>query len=417
MNSEQQPAPSTNKPKTSLPKILFQIIFSLIVLGCAVVLASHYIKTPPKAKPRTRTPIAPLVTVASIQPQNILYEFEAMGTVTSAKEIQLTPRVNGDITGISPEMAPGGYVKKGDHLVTIDPTDYELTILQLQSDLAKATSDLKLEMGSQRIAIKEFEILGQEVSDTEKTLMLREPQLGIAKATVASAEAKLKRAKIDLSRTKMTAPFNGVILSKSVDLGSHVSTSTPIARLVGTDQFWVKVNVPTSQLQWLDIPDNTSEPGSPARVFMQDNNQNTQHREGRVIRLSADLEAEGRMAVLYVSVDDPLSLSPENSKDPKLLLGSFVRVSFTGRELDNVYAINRNHLRENNTIWLLTRDNTLEIKQVDIIARTKEFIYTATTLNDHPRLITSQIPSPKAGTPLRLLEKGVQKTRLEKQSE
>lgn len=406
MSSEQQPAPQTTSMKGGTKRIILQILFSLIILGCAAALASHFIKTPPKAKPRVRTPKAPLVTVISIQPQDVLYEFTAMGTITSAQEISLSPRVSGEVISLSPEMVPGGYVKTGDHLVSIDPTDYELSILQLQSDLAKVTSDLNLEMGSQRIATKELEILGQEVSPTEKKLMLREPQLGIAKAAVANAEAKLKRAKIDLSRTKITAPFNGVILSENIDLGSHVSSTSPIAQIAGTDQFWVKVSLPVEQLQWLDIPTATSHTGSSARIFLQETADESRYRDGRVIRLAASLEAEGRMAELYVSVEDPLCLTPKNHENPQLLLGAFVRVSFTGKSLNNVFAIDRNHLHENDTIWFLSGDNTLEIKEVDIIARTKEYIYTKTELGNSPRLITSQVQSPTSGTPLQLLQKG-----------
>jgi RND family efflux transporter MFP subunit len=405
MSSEQQPAPQKANKKGGAKKAILQILFSLIVIGCAVALASHFIKTPPKAKPRARTPKAPLVTVTSIQPQDVLYEFTAMGTVTSAQEISLNSRVSGEVISLSSEMVPGGYVKTGEHLVSIDPTDYELAILQLQSDLAKVISDLNLEMGNQRIATKELEILGQEVSSTEKKLMLREPQLGIAKAAVANAEAKLKRADIDLSRTKITAPFNGVILSKKIDLGSHVSSTSPIAQIAGTDQFWVKVSLPVEQLQWLDIPTTTSQTGSSARIFLQETGSTTRYRDGRVIRLSASLEAEGRMAELYVSVEDPLCLTSENHDNPQLLLGAFVQVSFTGKKLNNVFAIDRNYLHENNTLWLLSADSTLEIKDVDIIARTKKYIYTTTALGNSPHLITSQVPSPTNGTPLQLLQK------------
>lgn len=404
MTSDQQPVPTTNTSKASMKRVIFQSLSSLIILGCAGALAFYFLKTPPKAKPRTRTPVVPLVAAASIQPQDINYEFEAMGTVVSAREIQLTPRVQGEITALSPEMIPGGYVKTGDHLISIDPTDYELTILQLQSDLAKVSSEFKLEMGSQRIAMKEFEILGQEVTDIEKELMLRKPQLGIARAAIANAEARLQQAKIDLSRTEVTAPFNGVVLSKSVDLGSHVSSTTPIAHLVGTDTFWVKVSLPISRLQWLKIPESRSDVGSPARIFLHTDEKNSNYRDGRVLRLAADLETEGRMAVLYVSVEDPFSLTPLNSKKPKLLLGSFVRVKFTGKELRNVYAVDRDHLHENDTLWLLTKDNTLEIRNVDIIARTKEQVYIGASAKNLS-LITSQIPSPSDGTPLQLLEK------------
>ena len=391
----------SNKPR--IVKGVIQLFLSIIILGSAVALASHYLNTSPKAKPRARTPKPPLVTVTSLHTQDISYEFDAMGTVTSAREIGLTPRVNGEIINISSEMVPGGHINQGEELFSIDPTDYEITILQLKSDLAKALSDLNLEMGNQRIAIKEFEILGQKVSDTEKDLMLRKPQLGIAKATVAAVEAQLKRARIDLQRTRVTAPFNGVVLSKNIDLGSRVSSNSSVAQLVGTDQFWIKVSLPVQQLRWLTIPAKAGETGSTARIYLQEKSGHSYYREGNVIRLAADLETEGRMAVIYVAVDDPLNLTPSNAEKPQLFLGSFVQVAFAGKELKQVFAIDRNYFHENNTVWVLAEDNTLEVKTVDVVARTKTHIYTSTSLGRQARLITSQISSPSQGTQLQLL--------------
>lgn len=403
MSPEKQQISDKKSTKPRIVKGVIQLFLSIIILGSAVALASYYLNTSPKAKPRARSPKPPLVTVTSLQAQNISYEFDAMGTVTSAQEIGLIPRVNGEIISISPEMVPGGHVKQGEELFSIDPTDYEITILQLKSDLAKAVSDLNLEMGSQRIAIKEFEILGQKVSDIEKDLMLRKPQLGIAKATVAAVEAQLKRARIDLQRTKVTAPFNGVILSKNIDLGSRVSSNSPVGQLVGTDQFWIKVSLPVQQLRWLTIPSKSGENGSAVRIYLQEKSGKNLYRQGNVIRLAADLETEGRMAVLYVAIDDPLSLTSSNQEKPQLFLGSFVQVSFAGKELKQVFAIDRDYFHENNTVWLLAKDNSLEIKTVDVLARTKTHIYTSTPLGQQARLITSQIASPSQGTQLQLL--------------
>lgn len=401
-----RPESINREEKQAKPKVvksIIQLLFSLIVLGCAVALASHYIKTSPKAKPRPRASKPPLVTVTQLKPHDASYTFEAMGTIVSAREIGITPRVSGEVVSISPDMVPGGHVAKGEELFTIDPADYEITILQLESDLAKAASDLNLEMGSQRIARKEYEILGQEVTKTEKDLMLRKPQLGIAKAAVAAAEAKLDRARLDLQRCKIIAPFNGVILAKNVDLGSRVNSNSSVGQLVGTDQFWVKVSVPVQQLKWLQVPSKISATGSLARIYLQDKNRTESYREGRVIRLAADLESEGRMAVLYVAINDPLCLVPANSDKPQLFLGSFVQVSFAGKKLSQVYAINRNYLHENDTIWLLNSDNTLDVKPIDILARNRTHVYSSTSLGQEITIITSQITTPTQGTALQLL--------------
>lgn len=402
--SPEQTSKKEQQTKPKVVKSIIQILFSLIVLGCAVALASHYVNTSPKAKPRPRVAKPPLVTVATLQPQDASYTFEAMGTIVSAREIGLTPRVSGEVISISPDMVPGGQVTQGEELFTIDPADYEIAILQLESDLAKAVSELNLEMGSQRIAVKEFEILGQEVTETEENLMLRKPQLGIAKAAVAAAEAKLDRARLDLQRTKIIAPFNGVILSKNVDLGSKVNSSNSVGQLVGTDQFWVKVSLPVQQLKWLQIPTKNGNTGSSARIYLQDRNRTDSYRHGSVIRLAADLESEGRMAVVYVAVNDPLCLLEDNSEKPQLFLGSFVQVAFSGQKLSQVYAIDRNYLHENNTIWLFSKDNTLEVKNINILAGNRTHIYSSTPLGEEIQLVTSQIATPTQGTPLQLLK-------------
>ena len=244
-----------------------------------------------------------------------------MGTVLSAKEINLTPGVGGEIIEMSDNMVPGGFFMKNETLVTIDPIDYQLAITRLQSEVAKAQNDLDLEMGNQLVAQKEFEILGQEVTATEKNLMLRTPQLEIKKATLLGVKATLAQAELDRKRTRVHAPFNGVVLSRSVNLGTRVSESTVLAGLVGTDEFWLKLAIPTNQLQWIIFPEGNT-PGSQVRVFLQDKTTDDSFRIGRVIRLAADVEDKGRMAAVYVAIEDPLCLQPKNTKKPKLLLGS-----------------------------------------------------------------------------------------------
>jgi RND family efflux transporter MFP subunit len=302
-------------------------------------------------------------------------------------------------------MVPGGFFTKDETLVTIDPIDYKLAIMRLQSEVAKAQNDLELEMGNQRIARKEYEILGQEVTKIEKKLMLRDPQLGITKATLQGVKATLAQAELNLKRTQVHAPFNGVVLSRSVNFGTRVTESTILARLVGTDEFWLKLAIPTDQLRWIIFPKGGRE-GSKVRIFLQAEENGGSIRTGRVIRLAADVEDKGRMAAVYVAVKDPLCQLPENSDKPKFLLGSFVRAEIEGTELSSVVPINRDYLRENNSIWLMKDDNTLEIREVNIVAKTKDQVLVGSGLENGELLIVSGLSSPVAGSPVQLQQKG-----------
>ncbi|MGW8194914.1 MAG: efflux RND transporter periplasmic adaptor subunit [Desulforhopalus sp.] len=406
----QQPEKSAGPPDTfpapsgknnNLVPVVFQLLLSIAVLGGSIALAAYYLKTGPEAKPRSRKPSPPLVEVTPLKYGSHQLNIESMGTIQAAREITLSPGVGGEIVSISDNLVPGGFFSKDELLATIDPIDYKLAVMQLQAEVSKVENELELEMGNQRIAVKEYEILNQQVSETEKRLMLRQPQLETMKALLQSEKAKLNRAELDLQRTEVRAPFNGVVLSRSVNLGSRVTASTEIARLVDTDEFWLKLAIPVSQLKWISFPGNGANQGSRVKIFSQKATSEGV-RYGRVLRLAADLESQGRLASVYVAVKDPLSLLPENKTLPRLLLGTFVRGEVEGIELSHVITVNREHLRDNDTLWLMGNDDTLEIRPVEIIAKTREQVFITAGVREGEKLISSGLPAPVPGTLLQL---------------
>ena len=388
--------------KNRLFVFFVQLLLSLIVLGCAIALAAYYLKTSQKAKPHKRKSNPPLVKTLNLHYQSHQIRITAMGTVIAAKKINLKAKVKGEIVNTSDEFVPGGFFKKGEELLSIDPTDYKLVVLQLQSDLAKAENNLLLEQGFQRVAQKEFDLLGQGVSETEKKLMLRQPQLAIKKSELATARAKLNQAELNLSRTSVTAPFNAVLLSRSTNRGSLVTESTPLAELVATDIFWLELAVPINQLQWINIPTTKNQHGSTVTVFVQNESKEKTFRTGHVVRLGAGLQKEGRMAIVYVAISDPLCLLPENKNQPKLLLDSFISAVIDGVELTAVVPIKRSYLHDNNTLWLVTDKNSLEIRPVKIITSNRDQFLISSGVLEGETLITSSLATPVNGIPLRL---------------
>lgn len=409
MKSAEIPNPAGTQKQKSAATVYLQIALSIVILGCGLALATYYLRTGPEAKPKKRQVNPPLVQVTPIQYGSHRLTVSSMGVVMAAMEINLTPGVSGEIITMSDKLVPGGFFEKNDLLVSIDPADYQLAAKRLQSEVAKAQNDIELEMGNQRIARREFEILGEAVTESEKKLMLRNPQLGIKRAALQGVKATLAQAELDLKRTQVVAPFNGVVLSRSVNLGSRITEATVLARLVGTDVFWLKLAIPTHELQWINFPAD-GRPGSMVRVFLQEKENEDTFRAGRVIRLAADIEEQGRMAAVYVAIDDPLCLKPENHGKPRLLLGSFVQAEIEGIELASVVAINRDHLHEDNTVWLLRDDNTLDIRKVRIVAKTNDLVLVDSGLTGGERLIVTALSSPVPDSPLQLMQQDQEQT-------
>lgn len=321
-----------------------------------------------------------------------------LAEVQAARDIILSPRVEGRITGISDNFVPGGFVEQDEVLVEIDPSDYENLVQQRKSELRRAESDLAIEKGHRDVAQKEYSLLDQKLTEDNKALVLRKPQLKAARAAVLSAEAALEQATLELERTTIEAPFDAQILSRNVNLGSQVEPGMDLARLVGIDEYWVVATVPVSKLERIAFPQNGAQ-GANVIITHRTAWPKGQNRQGRVIKLIGALDNQTRLARILVGVQDPLALSPE-TEGPKMIVGTIVQAEIQGRPLENVVRIDRDHLREDQTLWVKS-DGKLSIRNAEVVFQDKQYAYIAQGLDDGDLLVTSNLSTVAEGVALR----------------
>jgi len=399
---KEKPTPGQiDRSPSKLQRFFMHFLMPVAALSCGVLITFYLLKTGPEVRPTKRAPNAILVEVQKLASAPQQTRISGMGEIIPEREIEIKPQVSGEIVSISERFQLGSFFNENEEILSIDRTDYALVLQQLESELAKAESDLDLEMGNQRIAEREFALLGEEVSDQEKSLILRKPQLNRLKAIRDSVQAQLDQARLDLERTSIRAPFNGVIAAKMVDKGAKVSTSSPIAELIGTDSFWLKLTLPVDKLQWLKIPGRSGEGGSEVTIYPQESTTAKDARKGRVVRLLASLEEQGRMAQLLVKIDDPLSTRGDNRGKPQLLLGSYVRAEIEGVTINSGFTIDRANLHDGNTVWLMDDNGTLDIREVDVSFRGRDSVIITGGLSEGENLVISTLPSPIEGIQLR----------------
>ncbi|MBN1765656.1 MAG: efflux RND transporter periplasmic adaptor subunit [Sedimentisphaerales bacterium] len=382
--------------------IMAILIIPLILIGGGIYLAYYLYKTSPKSDRTPPAPQARLVDVITVQRQDVPTTINAMGTVIPAREVILKPQVSGRIIQINPELIPGGLFQAGQLLMTIDPADYELMVKQRQTEVAQAESNLKIELGNQAVAQQEFELLGEHVHEADKTLVLREPQLLSVQSRLEATRAQLEQAKLDLERTRISAPFNAIVNEKYVDIGTTVSPSSSLATLTGTDEYWIEALVPVDQLQWIIIPRQNGDQGSHARIYNTSGWADDEYREGQVIRLSGELETNGRMARLLISINDPLALNTENTGDQPLLIGSYVRTEIAGQTIPSVVRLDRYLLRDGDNVWVCTPENTLEIRPVKVVFRSENNVLITKGLESGDRVIITDMAAVVNTMPVRL---------------
>src|SRR5690606_41515696 len=93
-------------------------------------------------------------------------------------------------------------------------------------ELIQAQSDLMVEQGRQYIAEQDLALVGGDsLSEDQKSLVLRKPQLEAIKAQISFAQASYDQARLNLDRTLITAPFDAQVITQEVNIGSRVGGS------------------------------------------------------------------------------------------------------------------------------------------------------------------------------------------------
>jgi multidrug efflux pump subunit AcrA (membrane-fusion protein) len=197
-------------------------------------------------------------------------------------------------------------------------------------------------------------------------------------------------AELKLSRTVIKAPFNAMVVEESIEVGQLLRPNSTICELVGTDEFWIQVTLPFSDLKWVRFSKD-GQLGAMANVILDTGEGSTAEWEGRVIRLLSDLDPLGRMARVLIAVEDPLGLSSDSEQSLPLLLGSYVEVMIDAGTLENTLRIPRDSLREGNQIWVVGSDNLLKVIPAEVLWLEKETVLVSNNLEKDQQLVVSDL--------------------------
>lgn len=362
---------------------------SIGVIVAAIAVALILVATKPEP-PRAEKPLkGTLVEVIQISAGRHEVDLHAKGTVVPAREVVLQAELGGRVVWQSPELVAGGRFETGQPILRIDPRDYELAVEAYRSKVNRAKLDLSIEARRGEVAKREWNAFGEmDVSEEQRALAQREPQLEANRLALKAAQSALKKARLDLTRTTLRAPFDAMVVSENVDMGQLISPQTSVARLVGTDEYHVQVSVPVTALRTVRArtPDA---PGSKAKVI-QRVGQETIERDAEVIRQLPDLDPGGSMARLLLNIENPLG----QRGDLPLLLGSFVDVAIAAEPIDDAVRLPRLALRNGRSVYVMNDQDLLEIRDVRIAWTEPDTVLVTSGLEPNDRVVTSRIATP-----------------------
>lgn len=376
------PPPSRTSLKTWLG-----ILALLLLTGAVGALIKLTEPEPEREAAVKRT--AMLVEVLEVEVGDYTPQIPAVGVVLAAEDVTLQPRVSGQITALGREFVPGSVVEAGEVLLELERVDAANAVALAESALALAQADLELEQGRQAVARIERDHIGAEISAEQERLVLREPQLQAAQATVDAARANLKQAELELSRTRVRAPSRSLVLERSVGVGSLVTPSSTLGRLVAVERFWVELTLPTRLLQHL--PEQTT-------VRLRDDNAwpAGATRQGTLSGVVRALDQQTRLARLLVTVEDPLALEHPG---PPLSVGAFLQAELQANTLSEVIRLPRGALRREDIVWTM-EEGLLRLRTVEVLVQDADYAYIR-GLEAGAQVVLTDLASVSDGAPLR----------------
>lgn len=395
LNMTTQTAHEEDKPLGFWGTIKKIVIFAaplVVIIGGGVLLALMVI-TGPKAKEKGEAPHAPAVQFAVAHARPTTVSVSVQGEARPRVEATLAAQVAGRVVWASPKFAEGGSFTEGEVMARIDAADYQLAVVRARAQVAQAQEALTREEAEGELARQDWQALGRGEAPP---LAVREPQLAQARAQLASAEASLRSAELDLSRASIRAPFTGRVRERRANVGDYVGPGSPVAVMFSTDSMEIRVPLTDADLASMHLPvgfnASTANPGPAAHVTSVTGGR-IQAWEGRLVRTEASVDARTRLVYGVVEVRDPFSARHTAPLAP----GMFVMTRLEGSNRETLVAAPRSALKRNEFVYVVTAQNTIDVRQVRAAQTTADEVLFREGLADGERVVVSVLTSPRQG--------------------
>ena len=362
-----------------------------------------------------------LVEVQPAAPHTAGITFAVDGVVVPYREVKLAAEVAGRVIEKAPNLRIGRIVRKGDPLVLVDRRDYELEKERLQEQLKQAEGNLaeldvqiQSTLGQIDLAQQNLEIQARSTQrirslvarnattesslddamraelTAQTTLQTQRDQLALLRASKARLEnarnhiqTELASAELQLSRTTISSPINGIVVEDHVEQDSYLQKGTAVCTIRDTAKLEIVCSLQTNQMKWLWETNTGSTDARPLQAYeLPETPVTVRYRigndelawDGIISRYDgAKIDQQTRMIPCRVQVSDPLEVrhvSDDGQVDrpvavPTLMVGMYVAVDIHVNPQSQLVRIPKSALYPGNRLWVVV-DEKLERREVNV---------------------------------------------------
>lgn len=341
--------------------------------------------------------------IIPLERQDYQVTIRTRSVVQAHTSSSLTPQISGRIQHLHPNFEPGAFFRKGDILVSLDPTDTEAGIVAAEASVARAEAALLQEEASSKQAELNWQDLGY--TDRPNDLVLRIPQLKEAAANLKTAKAELEGAIRNRFYTQIVAPFDGCVLTRLVGPGQSVSANTSLGDIIATDFAEVRLPVSPKDLPFTPFQNQSELEATVAtlRDGLTDRRQGQQLAwQAQLIRTEGVIDETSRELFIIARIPDPYGLE---SGKPPLRMGQPVTAEIPGDVLENVFVIPRTSLL-GAFETLLVDNETMKIRRYDVTPfwQDAENLVVTDDLPENHSIVITRLPSAANGSVIEAIE-------------
>lgn len=394
-----------------MKNILFRklLLVPILVVGVAAL----YVLIKNRAEPERLefTEKATTVRTIAVPSITVVPRFTGYGTVEPSQVWNSIAQVSGKVIVVDPSFKKGSLLSEDQFLLQIDPTDFELTVAQVETniesvraqvaelEIQEANSKASMAIERDSLSILEMEVerkrrlVGsgavssselereqrsvlaqrQNIQNLENALNLYPAERRRLEAELARLEAQLQSARLDLERTRISMPFTGRIAEVEVEQFQFVRQGDKLASADAIATAEIEVQVPLWRLAAIIRSEGITDVaelrdmnigqrlGITARVYLDQEVMFTEWK-GSVTRFSDQLDPQSRTLGVIVEVDKPYSDIQPGIRPP-LVKGFFVRVELRGRSRPNSLVIPRSALHAGQ-VYIMDAENRLQKRRV-----------------------------------------------------
>ena len=337
-------------------------------VAAAVIFWRHGSTQAAQANP----PSVPVVVTEAAQ-QDVPIYYDALGTVQALNTVAIRAQVNGQI--VSVDFRQGQEVRKGDVLAKIDPAPFQAAFDQA---VAKKSEDEAQLIDAEKDLARSMTLVKKDF-ETQQVVDLEQAKVDQLKATIDADQAAIEAARTQLNYATITAPIDGVVGFRQVDIGNiiHANDSNPLTVLTQIKPCTVIFTLPQSDL-------------APVRAAML---------HGTVSVLAFDQDnkeqiAEGRLLLINNQIDQSTSTIQLKAEfpntDERLWPGAFVHIHIlitTRKNAVTVPAVAVQRGPDGFYVWVIKPDNTAEQRPIEAQPVSEDLAIATKGLNAGERVV------------------------------